>query len=134
MKTFSQWLGTCHNPNFDQELSKYMKYALGEMEKQLHLLLDMRPYGQQIDEAYDKGYQAAQKAKAYDSGYAAGEKTKVYDCDRSVDIDRLKRENKAARECAITYCKDNSIAYAALTKLRHALDISRKDINAADKQ
>ena len=68
MNTFTKWqLGTngCY-VSISNELSHYLEYALGKMEKQLHPkvrpLLDMRPYGKQIDEAFGAGYKVGAKA------------------------------------------------------------------------
>ena len=64
MKTFAEFCkGSMRSLEFS--LSLYLEYALGKMEKQLRIkmlpLLDMRPYGKQIEEAFDAGYKVGVK-------------------------------------------------------------------------
>ena len=154
MKTFAEWLhAEAYDPSLyvtDVRLNQYLKYALGEMEKQLHPLktfgtkyitVNAEEYKRLISQdkknkgAFDRGYQAAQIAKAYDKGYKAGGKIEVYNYASNIDIDKLQRENKAARECAMTYCAtEHGIAVKAIKELRKALDVNFNEVIARRNQ
>lgn len=133
MKTFKEYCRGTSNFRLDHEasLSGYLTYALGEMEKQLHPRMVVNAAFSEADEAYNRGYSAAQKAKAHNRGYRDAAKAEVYDYTSHVDIGKLQRENKAARECAMIWLDgDNIENINAIYTLREALGIIFEDVKA----
>ena len=151
MKTFKEWCGTEWHSQ-DTLLHGYLKYALGEMEKQLHPKMVMDTAFSQADEAYDLGYTAGENASegmTYDSnlvGVKKDEYNRLLKQDRKAKdafdlgykegkdyfsrtvIVTLRRENKAARECAMTWLVDADAGIGAINELRSKLHISWNDV------
>ena len=107
MKTFKELVISTNGcyVSISNEISYYLKYALGEMENQLHPRMVMDAAFEQADEAYTQGYGAAQKAKDYGLGYIAGKNaTKGISYDSTLvsitgdEYNRLLKQDQKAKD------------------------------------